>query len=299
MNSACNIVKDIIPLYAEDMVSEDTRAFLEEHLEHCAGCRSELAHIRKSAGVVPDMGAVPMHDLKKKLFARRVQTVLFTTALVFAIAASVFAIMTAPRFFPYSHSLVQVTEDPSGSLTIAFDKSVTGYSYTVSHERETGAEIYCLNAWDTVWDKHFTDRGQQNMVITPASHAGTAVYYAQNNGSEDVLIYGLGADDNAGSATLPRLILAQYFLMAALASIMLITARFLFRKREKTKVWLNRMIPFPIAYILAHICTKGASFRSYSAQRDFSVLLLVALLLYCVMLSGGSLYKAKKERNAT
>ncbi|MCI8798517.1 MAG: hypothetical protein HFH88_01735 [Lachnospiraceae bacterium] len=298
MNRECNIVKDIISLYVENMVSRDTRTFIEEHLEHCPECRSELEHIRKPVEFVTDMSAAPINDLKKKLFVRRVQTVLFTTALVLAIAVSVFAIMTAPRFFPYSHSLVQVTEGQNGVLTITFDNSVTGYGYTVRGDKERGTEIYCINAWDTVWDKHITDRGQQNIVITPTSNADIAVYYAQNNGSEDVLIYGLNMDDNAGTVTLPRLILIQYFGMAMLALTILIMARFLFRRREKVKIWLNWIIPFPIAYILAHICTKGISFYSYSAQRDFSIIVLVAILLYCVMLTGGNLYKAKKERKS-
>lgn len=296
MNKECNIVKDILPLYAEDMVSGDTRNFVEEHLEHCPECRSEFERIRKPVEFVTDISAAPINNLKKKLFVRRVQTVLFTTALVFAIAACVFAIMTAPRFFPYSNSLVQVTEDQNGVLTITFDECVTGYGYTVSHDKETGAEIYCINAWDTVWDKYITDRGQQNMVITPASNADIRVYYVQNNGSWDVLIYGLTMDANAGTITLPRLILAQYFGMAVLASVMLITARFLFRKQEKVKIWINRIMPFPIAYIFAHMCVKGASFQSYSAQRDFSVMILTAILFYCVILSGSCLYKAKQER---
>ena len=42
MKKECNIIKDILPLYVEDMVSADTSAFVEEHLEKCAECRAEL-----------------------------------------------------------------------------------------------------------------------------------------------------------------------------------------------------------------------------------------------------------------
>ncbi|MBQ3501344.1 MAG: zf-HC2 domain-containing protein, partial [Oscillospiraceae bacterium] len=35
MRNECNIIRDILPLYAEKIVSEDTAAFVEEHLEHC------------------------------------------------------------------------------------------------------------------------------------------------------------------------------------------------------------------------------------------------------------------------
>jgi putative zinc finger protein len=44
----CNIIKDIIPLYIDDIVSDDTREFVEEHLEHCSNCRKEVAILQKN-----------------------------------------------------------------------------------------------------------------------------------------------------------------------------------------------------------------------------------------------------------
>ena len=38
----CAIVKDLLPLYIEDMVSEETKLFINEHLKECEDCRTEL-----------------------------------------------------------------------------------------------------------------------------------------------------------------------------------------------------------------------------------------------------------------
>lgn len=38
MKNQCNIIRDILPLYAEDMVSDDTVSFVDEHLETCSEC---------------------------------------------------------------------------------------------------------------------------------------------------------------------------------------------------------------------------------------------------------------------
>ena len=38
----CNVVKDILPLYADDVVSSDTRTLVEEHLEYCQECQNDL-----------------------------------------------------------------------------------------------------------------------------------------------------------------------------------------------------------------------------------------------------------------
>lgn len=43
MSKRCNIIRDILPLYAEKMTCADTDAYVEEHLQMCEACRRELA----------------------------------------------------------------------------------------------------------------------------------------------------------------------------------------------------------------------------------------------------------------
>lgn len=294
MNNQCSIVKDLISLYAEELVSGDTKAFIEEHLEHCAECRSELAQIRRPVEALPDTDVIPLKNLKRKLLVKRVQTVFCTTAFVLTVAASVFAILTAPQFYPYAEDLVQVAENEKGEIVVTFDGRITGYSYNAGYDEKAGASVYHISAWNTIWDRSFADRGEQNMIIDPGSQADLRIYYVQNNGEEDVLIYGRSPDENAGVVTLPRLILTQYFILALFALIVLSAVRFFARRREGFKVWLDRILPFPVSYMAAHLCTKGLSFQSCSAQRDFGVMILITVLLYCAALCGISLYKAKK-----
>ena len=51
MRNECNIIRDILPLYAEDMVSDDTVSFVEEHLQTCAECSAMYERI-KEGGIV-------------------------------------------------------------------------------------------------------------------------------------------------------------------------------------------------------------------------------------------------------
>ena len=39
MKISCNIIEDLLPLYVEDAVSEDSRQLVEEHLKECESCR--------------------------------------------------------------------------------------------------------------------------------------------------------------------------------------------------------------------------------------------------------------------
>ena len=42
MKNECSIVGDLLPLYLENMVSEETADFVREHLEHCPACAAEF-----------------------------------------------------------------------------------------------------------------------------------------------------------------------------------------------------------------------------------------------------------------
>ncbi len=45
MKTDCCIVCDILPLYVENMVSEETSALIKEHLRECEDCRKEAEYL--------------------------------------------------------------------------------------------------------------------------------------------------------------------------------------------------------------------------------------------------------------
>lgn len=73
MRKECNIIKDILPLYIEGMVSNDTASFVEEHIKDCAECRSELEDMKKSNGLEKNNISIedevmPLKAFKKKWY---------------------------------------------------------------------------------------------------------------------------------------------------------------------------------------------------------------------------------------
>ncbi len=293
MSDKCNIIKDILPLYVEDMVSADTREFVNAHLAHCAECHAEFERMRKPADFIPDTDIVPLKRIRKDLFIKRLQTIFFTAILACAIVTVIFGILTSPQFFPYSDSLLNMIDSPNGSVIITFDNQVTGYSCVKEPNGETETEVYRINAWTTTWDLYLSNRGNQNAVIPLEAETKIQIYYTQNNGSEDVLIYGPNDKTYEDIVTLPRQILLPYFLLAIFALAVLAILRFLLRNRQAIIAWIDRAILLPISYMAAQLCTKGFNFTTYSSQRDFCIIVLAAILFYFAMLTGQSLYKAK------
>ena len=47
-NTECDVIRDLLPLYADDACSEKSRALVNEHLLDCAECRDVLQRLRDS-----------------------------------------------------------------------------------------------------------------------------------------------------------------------------------------------------------------------------------------------------------
>ena len=47
MKTNCDIIRDLLPLYAEHITSEATNALVEEHLAECEACRAELEQMEQ------------------------------------------------------------------------------------------------------------------------------------------------------------------------------------------------------------------------------------------------------------
>ena len=157
MKNECSIIRDILPLYVENMVSEDTSEFVKEHLESCPACRAELEKLREPVEVQtepqPDMDAAPLKRLKKALLMKKVQTILCTAAVLLALMLSVISFLTAPEYFAYSPELVTVTEEANGAVTLSFGNEVTNYKLQQIADPDDRNTVYHLEVWTSVWDQ--------------------------------------------------------------------------------------------------------------------------------------------------
>lgn len=49
MKKECSIIRDLLPLYVEDLVSEETAEYVIRHLDECPECRAELEILKGGA----------------------------------------------------------------------------------------------------------------------------------------------------------------------------------------------------------------------------------------------------------
>lgn len=295
MKKECSIIRDILPLYTENMVSDETREFIEEHLSVCNECKKEMEKMRIIDNMPPS-NTVPLKNIRKKLLYKKIQIVLLTTALVLIIAISVFALLTAPKFYPYSDDILKLTENQNQSVTITFREDVKGFSYIESSDIDTDISVVQVEAWTSYFSENILKSSRQSITIPYTDKDKISIYYLQNNNEDDVHIFGHNLSPTGKIVSLPRLALNYYLYIAigsfALAVLLLVV----FHKKEMIRIWLLKFMAIPVSYVLGHIFIKGFSTTTYTLQRDFFLILLVSVMIYCVIISSIWLYNMKKKR---
>lgn len=76
MKITCDVIRDILPLYAEEMVSQDTKNLVEEHLIGCEGCTRELDDLRKPRKLPVETDASSLKRVGKSIRRRRILAVM-------------------------------------------------------------------------------------------------------------------------------------------------------------------------------------------------------------------------------
>lgn len=304
MKNECSIVCDLLPLYAEDMVSEDTAEFVKEHLGNCLTCRAELEKLRKpvqpvAAQHVPDIDAEPLKRLKKALLMEKVQAILCTAAVLLALMLSGLSFLTAPEYFAYSQELVTVTEGANGEATISFSSEITNYKLQRIADPADKQTVYHLEVWTCAWDRMFSKPGAQDVTVKPENGHELLIYFTQfinqSSSNSAVCIYGEIEPDSGGWMALPGLSMGYWLAINIVLLVILGVIWLNLRKKEKPRRLVERLILIPIAYMLGHLCVLGFHTLSYSEWRDAQMILAIGILFYCAMLLALSIFYSRKE----
>ena len=331
MDKTCSIVQDLLPLYEEDMLREETKKFVDGHLAQCAACRAELDALKADVKPAP-VSAQPLRDLKRQLRRKKLTAVLLAVTLALTLATAGFAYLTAPQYLPYDETEWMITRSPraladgsimsdgltdlSGieSISVNLLTPVSGTKVTSTQDPDSGKTVYFITAWRTpldTWCGTFdvSDTGdhaqrEANALLNALGETEsartlftldaancTAIYYSPNNGQDDVLLCG---SMNGGIVSLPRLALGYYVLLSLALFITLGIAFFICRRKKAGKA-LGYLALAPASYLAGHLLVKGLTTTSYQMQRDFSLIVFAAVLIYSAVLLALSLLQQKRE----
>ena len=64
MKITCDVIKDSLPLYVDEVLSKDSNALVEEHLKECPHCSHILSELRSDIAT-PEKNVDDIKPLKK------------------------------------------------------------------------------------------------------------------------------------------------------------------------------------------------------------------------------------------
>ena len=96
MNITCDIIRDLLPLYAEDLVSEDSKKLVDGHLCQCDPCTKVLASLKKDMPLPVEGEPDALNKVKKMILRRRWISVLASLLTLVTLASFGISYLFAP-----------------------------------------------------------------------------------------------------------------------------------------------------------------------------------------------------------
>lgn len=105
----CTIIQDILPLYIDGVVSQDTKEMVDQHLQHCEKCQKEYETMKRNLYIPAENNAPIIQKINKKW---RKKKVIISFASIFATAiillGAYLLIFYYERVIPYSKDLFKI-----------------------------------------------------------------------------------------------------------------------------------------------------------------------------------------------
>lgn len=124
----CNIIKDILPLYVDDVVSDDTKKMINDHLEHCLECRRELDFMKKEIYIPAEKETI-IENFKKKFKHKKLIisgiSIILTGLILFGMF---FLTFHYARFIEYNEKLIKIEEEGDELVSHYYGESYYGTS---------------------------------------------------------------------------------------------------------------------------------------------------------------------------
>ncbi len=295
----CEVIKDLLPLYVEDLASSSTRMVVEEHLATCKECQKEKVSLCTEMLMPQNTDIKAMKNISAKLFRKKVSTIcvcVLTMILIFVLIA---LNVNAPIVLPYEkvEEYVSINKNESGELVFdIMDPTLeVDIEYMMGEDGVYTADISCYTTkWKQIFEKAFD--GNQVVSLSGEQPIQRISYYPTVSGENIYLYEDTKTINNtsAGYVTLPRLVLHSYTFFAIILSLGGMIVCFCLRKRKNAIYTALKVTLVPVTYFLSSLVILSGKGDIYNSIYYFSGILLSTILMSMIGWSVLALIRYRK-----
>lgn len=148
MDVSCDIIRDVLPLYAEDLVSDATREMVDEHLCSCDGCMKQLGILKKAAQLPLEVNTTALKRVEHTIRRRKILSVVTAVLTLLTVLFAAVAWLNVTVYLEAEDAVIDVEPQEDGSL------KYTVYDYVMGHSSfgwlQEGYENECFaHTWNT------------------------------------------------------------------------------------------------------------------------------------------------------
>ena len=278
MKISCNVIKDLLPLYAEGMASQDSGILIEDHVAECECCRAELAAMGRHMIIPSETDTAPLEHLERNIRRRRVSTAVLAILVTAAVLFGIFNYLYGPVYLSAEEAVVSVTGN-GDIVTVELSAQAEYCRWADFIDPDTGRKsvtfIAARHRWNVLMDSIFGSDTRADDSRKMHLAANNDIWYAStSNGEEDTLIW--GQEPSGGRISLPRLVLGYYFMMSLGGGLILLIPALIFRKRTAGKL-LGILCTLCFSFALSDLIATGGNWRIYDSY-DVPILLTLMVI---------------------
>lgn len=168
MKNDCNIVRDLLPLYYEDICSDESKRFIDSHMKSCEECAEYAEKIRENPFVIQKENREEkkmiqsFKRIKRKLLKKNILITLVSVLVLFGLYLFV-RVYEIP--ITYDDNLFTVEENENGKIDIVFENDDYYCAYGMSREMniDGAPNIKYVYFTDTIWTKFTQTKPEETL----------------------------------------------------------------------------------------------------------------------------------------
>lgn len=299
MKLSCNIIRDLLPLYAEGLASDDSRGAVAEHIAGCDDCRRMLTDLGWKPPIPVQTDTEALEHLGRRIRRRRIRTTVLAILITVTFLFSMFMYLYGPVYLSAEEAVVSVTE--KGDIVIVELSPKAEYcrwqdDVDPDSGRKSVTFIAARHKWNVLMEMIFgmdtkpDDSRQMHLA------GNKDIWYASTSGGEeDTLLWGV--EPSGGRISLPRLVLGYYFMLSLAGGLVLLFPALLCRKNMGGKI-LGIICTLCFSFSLSDLVATGGNWKIYDGY-DLPILLTLmviqTLLLTASVIYGFHVWRTNRE----
>lgn len=288
MKICCDVIRDILPLYAENLASPATRELVDSHLCECDDCRRLLSQFLRKPDVPIETSTDAFGYIKKGIQKRRLLAVLLCFFLTAVVCVGAFMFLTRPIYLTAEEAEVKLIEE-GDMIYYEFGDKVDCFLIAYEYDESDYLDV-SITAYRRIWNVHYgnmnnyrlnSQHAEYRWGVTNGDKLRSINYGNAETGQEDTVLWGKRLDH---TISLPRLVLNYYVVIAMMAAALLAFLGFILRKRRIGKTAFVVSLLF-VSYIAASYIVMGRSLLIYVTA---DILLYLGVIAVCTVLLWGA-----------